>query len=477
MAGAQRKSKLAKFDLAELDEMAQDPGFKGMLSFLDMPPDEKKRLLDLRREADVNSPMGELPMGCSRQPTEVSTNSAYYDRQEPMGGSPMGSLAEKPALYNSLELSKPATEQSPAHTRNITPTRFGPGSERPVRPITGQRPMGQSPMGQLLATTEAVKNSPPYYAAEGVGRRRLHYCTSVQDAHTAGEIVAYQTLWTHAKKLGRSEPSGFVVDLGLKELCGLWKTDHKHAKHLLSVLIEKLNIEIVRQPNYQAGIPTRYRVFNFSQIYERRRSRGLVWVLRTRTIKFIELEIVNQLIAQTPMGGSPMGESLFESETPMGQQPQSPMGQQDETPMGQQPTLPIKESTQGSTQGNPTSPHAALAHAIHETTGLIFDDGGAANLIAACRRNAPDATDAELTRIPVEVLLQAIREKRHKPIGWMIRMTPGLFATEALRLFRVERQAEAEQKRAREAYWAAEAEKTDQLHDQDESTDEGREDD
>jgi hypothetical protein len=477
MASAQRKSKLAKFDLAELDEMAQDPGFKGMLSFLDMPPDEKKRLLDLRREADINSPMGELPMGHSSQTTEVLACSIHHDSDLPMGHSPMGALTEEPVLSKGFEPSKQPTEQSLSHTESITPARFGPGSVRPVRPITGQQPMGQSPMGQLLATTEAARNSPPYYVAEGVGRRRLHYCTSVQDAHTAGEIVAYQTLWTHAKKFGRSEPSGFVVDLGLKELCGLWKTDHKHAKHLLSVLIEKLNIEIVRQPNYQAGIPTRYRVFNFSQIYERRRGRGLVWVLRTRTIRFIELEIVSQLITQTPMGDSPTGESLYESESPMGQQPQSPMGQQDETPMGQQPTHLIKESTQGSTQGNRTSTHAVLAHAIHETTGLIFDDNGAANLIAACRHNAPDATDAELTRIPVEVLLQAIREKRHKPIGWMIRMTPGLFAPEALRLFRAERQAEAEQQRVREAYWAAEAEKTEQLHDQDQSTNQGTEDD
>jgi hypothetical protein len=212
--------------------MEQDPGLRGMLSFLDTPPEEKARLVALRDRVDQESsksylPMAKQPMGQSEYITDNKINIYEGSSKQPMGRSPMENQVDP----------------SPCVSQN---------KERPV----GHSPAGETPRGQLVLNTESRKDSPPYMQVEGVGKRRLHYCASVQDAHTAGELVAYQALWIRAKKTGRIDSAaGYVIDLSLKDICELWKTDHKHAKKLLAVLVEKQNIEVIRQPNYQLGLP------------------------------------------------------------------------------------------------------------------------------------------------------------------------------------------------------------------------------
>ena len=50
-----RRSKLEPINL---DELANDPGLRGMLSFLEVTPEDKARRLALRDQADRNSPIG-----------------------------------------------------------------------------------------------------------------------------------------------------------------------------------------------------------------------------------------------------------------------------------------------------------------------------------------------------------------------------------------------------------------------------------
>ncbi len=390
--------------------MEQDPGLRGMLSFLETPPEEKARLIALRDRIDNERSLPDAPASITEEPTG----------QKPMGQSPMG---EPPA-------------------DNI------PTGEQPE----GDTPMGKAPVGQLLVTTETRKDSPPYISVAGVGRRRLHYCTAVQDAHTSGELVAYQSLWLHARKVGRADSGGFIIDLGLKEICSLWNTDHKHAKRLLTALVEKQNIEVIRQPNYQLGLATRYRVFNFSQIYERRRARGLVWVVRTRTTKFVDLQTVDQLLNEQPMGQSPMGDIGFEGETPMGQEPDLPTGQQVETPAGRSPMgFLIKELYEGKFEGS-TSAVAAVAAILREELHVV-DSNAAERIVAGCRAKAPDATGEEIVLVCSQ---QAQRFRRmqsiQNPVGMLIRQMPNSFEGAAFEEFRkARRQLQQAEERRREA--------------------------
>ena len=195
------------------------------------------------------------------------------------------------------------------------------------------RPMGAQPADEVTMLDESppgltsIPDTPrvhqptgiPYMEVEGRGKRPLRFCTSTQDGHTAGEQIVYQTLWNYARKFGRPEPSGSIlVDVGLSQLCSLLGADHKNVKRLIGSLQEKLALEVVRPPDYRLAIPTRYRIFNYSQVLERRRAAGLQWVIRTRAVRFVELEIVNRLLAEQSLGELPTDGGGPGGDLPMG---------------------------------------------------------------------------------------------------------------------------------------------------------------
>jgi hypothetical protein len=156
--------------------------------------------------------------------------------------------------------------------------------------------MGQRPLGNSLAS---ASTNIPYMEVEGRGKRPLRYCRNMQDGHTSSEQIVYQTLMNYARRNGEFESSGAaLVDVGLSQLCSLLNTDHKNVKRLLLSLQQKLTIEIVRQPDYRLAIPTRYRIYTPEQIFDRRCEAGMVWVVRTRAIRFVDLATVNRLIAE-----------------------------------------------------------------------------------------------------------------------------------------------------------------------------------
>lgn len=419
----QRHSKPAPIDLAEMEK---DPGLRGMLSFLEVPPEEKARLIALREgvERATQPPMGHSPMGLSVEATETSALAVPSHINPPMGHSPMGQSAPRRAVQ---------------------------------RPPAAPPP----PPPAVFAFTPEQIAQPPFINLPGNGRRRLHYCREVQDAHTAAEIVAYQALWLYAKKFGRPDETGYTIDVGLSRICEIWKTDHKHAKRLLAALETKQNLEIIRQPNYQLSLATRYRIFNFTQIYERRRARGLLWVVKTRTTQFVDLETVNRLFTEqfppdSPMGLSPMGHSLFEGDSPMGHSPHRPMGQQPDPPMGHSPTdIFIKELSKGKKKETSSSVFVALT----EATGHA-DDDAVRRIVASCRAVAPDATDQEIAYF-VRFHGNRFRQMRaiDNPMGMLIKHVPKCFEGESLRQFRAAEQQRREAEQRQTAQLRAEAER------------------
>jgi hypothetical protein len=278
----------------DLEEMEHDPGFRGMLSFLEVSPADRAALLTKRdvAESHVRPPTGASPVA------KLLRDVAKVGVELPAGERPADLV--KPA--NLL----PGTDHEPMGELAEIPLPERPLGELPVDvetpdlfPGTGWEPRGHLRAGAI-----------PYMEVEGRGKRPLRYCQTAQDGHTASEQLAYQTLWTHAQKHGRSDASGsYVVDVGLSQLCSLLATDHKNVKRLIGSLREKLAVEIVRQPDYRLAIPTRYRVFNPTEILTRRRNAGLVWVIRTRAVRFVDLDTVQRVLSDVPVGRSPVDET------------------------------------------------------------------------------------------------------------------------------------------------------------------------
>lgn len=116
--------------------------------------------------------------------------------------------------------------------------------------------------------------------------------------------MAYQALWAHARRYGKADADGSqVVDLALSQLRSILNTDHKNIKRLLTSLKSKLALEVVRPPDYRRAIATRYRIFNHGQILERRGLSNMVWVVRTRAVRFVPMEVVNRLLSEEPSMG------------------------------------------------------------------------------------------------------------------------------------------------------------------------------
>jgi hypothetical protein len=356
----------------DLDEIEQDPGFRGMLSFLEVPQEEKLRQLALRNEADGELPMGQIPMGGAArvQPPAVelpvvrSPGSESLVGELPAGESPIGELGlgelsmgelsmgglngRRPNLAegvvgesrpsegalarlacdSSFDLSEPL-EGKCTEARGMLPETL-PEAEAPAgQTDMGYTPMGCSPMDQLLVPQSPLAQPPlgelaiseisrghlrpeppaiPRMDVEGRGKRPLRYCRTVQDGHTSSEELAYQALWLYARRHGQTDSDGSqMVDLALSQLRIILHTDHKNVKRLLTSLQSKLVLEVVRQPDYRRAICTRYKIFNHSQILERRNRASMLWVVRTRAVRFVPMEVVNRLLSEEP----PMGEWLM----------------------------------------------------------------------------------------------------------------------------------------------------------------------
>ena len=259
----------------------------------------------------------------------------------------------------SLSIGQPASGL-PRRSRNARfackPTRSFP-VERP-KPIPQQAPtpttlpMGRWPMGESPSVSPYRRQSThafdfpsvtPYIEVEGRGKRPLRYCRTVQDGHTSSEQVAYQALWSFARRLGQSEPEGSqLMDIGLARICQLLGSDHKNIKRILQSLEAKLAIEVVERPDYRLGLPTRYRIFAYAQILERRRRAGMLWVVRTRTTRFVDLGVVRELIeAQNLRVNSPWVIFLARLNHPWATRPFNPWVIHPNNPWVPDPWLPI----------------------------------------------------------------------------------------------------------------------------------------
>ena len=436
-ARPRRKPSKAPLPPLDLEEIEQDPGFRGMLSFLQPPPesasfprDRKLPEQPVLNQAELHFQRSDQqPMGIS--PAADSPSGLLPSSFTPKDDSPPVSQSDSSSpsgpVRADLPVSPPIGSTSERH--EPVPQRPSLSIEKPV----GRWPGGESPSAQYTEGSPPIGldflSVTPYIEVEGRGKRPLRYCRTAQDGHTSSEQVAYQALWALARRLGQSEPEGsHLVDVGLARICQLLGSDHKNVKRLLQSLEAKLAIEVVERPDYRLGIPTRYRVFSYVQILERRRRAGMVWVVRTRTTRFVDLGLVRQLIeAEKSAGQQPMGEFFGEPEPPMGRTATQPMGDPPQQPMGNRPEASFIGRLEGiQYQSAPTSGFPApLARSLSEWIRL--DDSAVQRIWNACRKGTPDCTEeevAEFCRIK-QPLLESGRIEN--PVGLLIRSVPKFF--------------------------------------------------
>src|SRR5437867_1654104 len=102
----------------------------------------------------------------------------------------MTALSKKPSDFQKKEAPEPAPVSAGAAEMNPET----PGPPPKLAPVA-ERQASAREATPIIAIPEVPPGIVPYMEVEGRGKRPLHFCRTVQDAHTAGEQLAYQAIW------------------------------------------------------------------------------------------------------------------------------------------------------------------------------------------------------------------------------------------------------------------------------------------
>jgi hypothetical protein len=392
------RKQLRTRDAIPLDEVEADFGMKGMLSFLQVPREEASRNLEARRAVDIarDTPMGESPLG---------DNSNVLDITRGYVNTPAESDTISAGHLHIGSLQQPQEKKIEA--------------EAPKRPPIAQSATDHPLITRARAQTNTDLGDFTYSVAiPDVGKRKPFRWTLAQDAHTASEQTLFAAMMELSRKQGAKLPDGSsLVEASLTDLQKRLRTDHKQIKKLLANLIEKHAIAVERPANPARQIPAKYRVFSFQQINEKRRSLGLLWVVKNRGVRLLSDDFVQQLLVDLPMGYSPLGVSAESSEQPMGKQRDKPMGYLPEEPMGRTPGHILIEESRLRTDKNPST--ATPPDFLSKLRDLFEGDCDvqlADRVWKQGREVAPDITVDELMYFATNVYLKAKQNPRvHRP--------------------------------------------------------------
>lgn len=285
----------------------------------------------------------------------------------------------------------------------------------------------------------------------GVGKRRLHRCALVQDAHSPGEQVVLNSLYRMAKspRWGRPQADGsFLVSAGLRDIAEQTCMHETNVRFNLRSLIEKLAIEIVEDEDRKRQTARVYQVFSYKEILERRRASGLEWVIKNRGVRFISKEKVEEILASETLPSDFTDEIDALPSVP---HPQPGSESLEARASGSQPLLLGNTSLENSFQETSSSfPPELLRKRLQELVPIL-DEEAVVSLWVECRMRVGDCTAEEVLYFAREKSLISRNGKIQNPVGFLLTAVPKCFEGQVFTTFREEQRKKAEEQRRLEA--------------------------
>lgn len=253
-AQVRKKARNRKIEPLNWREAAQAPALKGMMSFLEISPEEIRRGHHYPDTAPslhiVTPPMDILSPVDGASPIDtMSTDDAV---------SPVDRMSLVDAPY-------PVDVLSTVDTMSSMDT---------VSPVDGSSP-GQSVYTSPKRTQGMVVGEVP------TRNRKIFRCRLAQDGHTPAEESLYKTLWDDTKAEDRT------VRMGYAELSARTRLSRKTVGRLLQSLKAKLSIETLDEHRSGDLVPKTYRVYSYREILDRRREAGMEFVIRLNGVIFV----------------------------------------------------------------------------------------------------------------------------------------------------------------------------------------------
>ncbi len=500
------KQQLERIDI---DELFNNSSNRGMLSFLQRPPQEAQaRLAEKQRvnEADAQRleasiPAEELP---SERPVKNASTVLPFPAQLPSKPLSQPERFESEGINRLLPdsnlLPDCDLESIPHQQRSLSDSTLLPGGDLPSETQGSPEPdCNLLPGGDLDGSLEADRSLPDsalLAAAESArsgisgsslpsdsillpdsdlqrearggsntgssllpggdlrtpnGRVvRLRPARSVQDAHTNGEHLLLTAMWK--KGTPESEDSR-LLRAGLSELARLTGSHKTSCRAYVRALVAKLALEEAETFDAAAGSEGArvYRIFSFNTILERRRRANLTHVIRTGAVSFVNPKTGEKLTASGPL--------LPDSNLPTDSKVLSESNfhtdsgsNHHHTPGSNHPPLIKNRDQELSKQTSSVAIYQALSK-----YGPV-DDDVLTRLIANSRLATPDSTEDEIIHF-IEEKGAIVRAGRiHNPIGFLLTAVPKCFSGETFRFYREEQARHREREAAAAARAQLEAE-------------------
>ena len=414
MAGqAKHTSRNRKIEPLNWAEAANSPALKGMMSFLDIKPEEVRsgHFKDVPDGPDLRiDPIGDSLTGSD---TLIATI-----EEKPIA--PKAVIEMRPKRV-SAATSLPVSPELP-------PVSDAPPVSDPL-PVSDSLPVSVSPpVSDTLPVSESsqvainvVRGSVPSQ------NRKIRKCRLSQDAHSAGEETLYRILWEEGKPVSANPLGSRTVRIGYAELANRARMHKANVRLNLASLTAKLAIEQSGDFSSRDMIAKSYRVLSYKEILERRRAAGLEYVIRQKNVIFVTPTGVPIELPGLPQAKKGKKKPAYDT------QPVS-----DPHPVGE--SLPDSDTRTGSENGFDIQADMACVSKAMNTYWTV-DDAATDQLIRACRKIRPDAQAEEIAYF-VREKLELTRSNRNitNPIGLILATVPQSFSGYSFDTFRQRRQ-------------------------------------
>jgi hypothetical protein len=402
---AKPKRKKDEPERIDLDEWRSAGALDGLLSFLNIPPDQ----------APINQGPRKVLNLLEQRTQETKT----------------GTLSTTDTL--------PVIDTVPVKSESTTATLTR--SEIPV--ISEISPSSaESPKTDTLPVIEVQPHWRHSKQATGFGNKKLYRCTLAQDGHSHTEEALYQVLWRAAKP--ETEETRLCV-MGYGEMSKRVRLSFNNTKAACRRLIAKRTIEEVAREVSDKRQGKTYRVFSYRAILERRRAAGLEWVIRNKGVEFVTPSTSLTAISDTLPVIHTVPETSSEAMSTKGRGTPSKTG-----------TL-LENSFRTSIRQSTSSDIASLIQALSDYGHP--DDAAAHHMITRCRAAAPDCTPAEIIHFIHEkgtLIRQDSNSRITSPIGFLLTAVPKCLTGETFEHYRNQERVRLEQERVRQERQQAE---------------------
>ena len=406
--------------MLDIDEMINHPSMKGMLSFLEISPEEKRLRLaerDRLQSASLqnvpsdtypNSSVGSMSLGMGTPIEPASSIILPFPSSKaypPEGDDKTGVTDQN--LASSIDSMAKGYIGNSSIPNKFIPISSIPNLEQPALP----------PLDSLgLPKAENDLSADPFNPSASVQfgktantRRRPFQPKRVQDAHTPGEDKVWNELRALARipRYGRSGPDYDSYCWASQPTIAYRVGMHENnVRHILRSLQGKKSIELVDNTvDRAAGRGRTWRIPPFDTILENRRRAGLIWAIRGNSIRFINVAEYKRLsqaedssVPNDYVGSGEVSRQNYE--------PSDSVGPVDTKLLGTKGTKlsPSKEIIINSTEHNTS----ATAPATFQALALkAIDDAGADIGLDFMNRVWAQATTAcpDITRTKQPILL------------------------------------------------------------------------